>query len=68
MNGNKISEDKTFNALKARHRELRESFDESFSIRIHRALSWLERAEKEADDADVVFYFLLDFFQRELFD
>ena len=57
MNGAKIPEDKTFDALKARHRELRESFDESFSIRIHRALSWLERAEKEADDADAAFIF-----------
>lgn len=47
----------SFATLKARHRMLRQDFDESFSIRIHRALSWLERAEKEIDDADAAFIF-----------
>ena len=46
-----------FLALKARHRGLRQDFDEEFSIRMHRALSWLKRAEKERDDNDAGFIF-----------
>ena len=33
-----------FELLKKFHRENREDFDDDFSIRIHRALSWIERA------------------------
>ena len=57
MNKEKFNDDGSFVALKARHRNLRHNFDENFSIRIHRALSWLERAEKETDDADAAFIF-----------
>tara|TARA_B100000575_G_scaffold290273_1_gene293629 strand:+ start:221 stop:907 length:687 start_codon:yes stop_codon:yes gene_type:complete len=57
MNRENVTIHKDFGALKTRHRELRKSFDESFSIRIHRALSWLERAEKETGDADAAFIF-----------
>ena len=35
-----------------------ESFPESTRIRIHRAISWLARAEAEADDHDARFIFL----------
>lgn len=35
----------------------RDTFDEAFSIRMHRALSWLERAEKEKTDPDAAFIF-----------
>ena len=46
-----------FLALKARHRDMRQDFDTEFSIRLHRALSWLERAEKESEDHDAGFIF-----------
>jgi hypothetical protein len=48
---------KNFNQLKEMHRELRSNHEESFRIRIHRALSWLNRAEKEDDDSDAKFIF-----------
>ena len=48
----------TATALKARHRELRDGHPESLSVRIHRALSWLERADQAGDDADARFVFL----------
>ena len=44
-------------SLKQQHRELRVGFEKPFSIRIHRALSWLDRAEKEIDDPDAGFIF-----------
>ena len=40
-------------ALKARHREIRDGQPEALRVRIHRALSWLQRAEQEADDPDL---------------
>ena len=47
-----------FEELKARQRAIRESFGPSLSLRTHRALSWLNRAEHEADDDDARFLFL----------
>ena len=47
----------SFADLKARQRELREGFSENFGLRIHRALSWLNRAELETDDDDASFIF-----------
>ena len=44
--------------LKARQREIREGFPNSLSLRVHRALSWLDRAEQETDDQDARFIFL----------
>lgn len=41
--------------LKERQRAIRDGFPDSFALRIHRALSWLGRAEREAEDADVRF-------------
>ena len=46
-----------FELLKKFHRENRDDFDDEFSIRIHRALSWIERAEKEKNDNDASFIF-----------
>lgn len=46
------------NNLKIRHREVRDSHPEALRVRIHRALSWLERAETESEDADARFVFL----------
>ena len=47
----------SYASLKQQHRNLRSGFDEPFSIRIHRSLSWLDRAEKEIDDPDAGFIF-----------
>lgn len=44
--------------LKKYQRENRHAFPESLGLRVHRALSWLKRAEKETDDNDAVFIFL----------
>ena len=49
---------KNFNQLKKMHRELRDAYEESFSIRIHRSLSWLNRAEQEDKDIDAKFIFI----------
>jgi len=48
----------TYQELKARHRHLRDDFSPSLSLRTHRALSWLQRAEQETDDLDAQFIFL----------
>ncbi len=47
-----------YSTLKARHREIREELPPNLSLRIHRALSWLQRAEREDDDVDARFIFL----------
>jgi len=44
--------------LKSRHRELRDRFPQSLTLRTHRALSWLERSEQEIEDSDAKFIFL----------
>jgi hypothetical protein len=44
--------------LKARQRAIREGFPTSLSLRVHRALSWLNRAELETSDQDARFIFL----------
>lgn len=44
-------------ALKQRHRMVRDGHPTSLTLRIHRALSWLNRAE-QADDVDGKFIFL----------
>ena len=46
-----------FDELKARHRAERDDQHENLSLRVHRALSWLKRAER-ADDPDGQFIFL----------
>ena len=43
--------------LKSRHREIRDSLPQNLSLRIHRALSWLNCAEQKEDD-DSKFIFL----------
>ena len=48
----------TFDVLKAKHRAIRDDFPPSLSLRVHRALSWLNRAEMAEDDYDGVFIFL----------
>lgn len=45
-------------ALKEKQRALREGFSTPMTLRVHRALSWLRRAEAEQDDQDVRFILL----------
>lgn len=44
--------------LKDQHRKQRPQYPVELDLRIHRAISWLHRAEKEGDDADARFIFL----------
>ena len=44
--------------LKEQHRLVRDSQPESLRIRIHRAISWLARAEQETKDLDARYIFL----------
>lgn len=46
-----------YEALKERHRSLRDGFPGNLNLRIHRALSWIKRAEM-AEDEDGQFIFL----------
>ncbi len=48
----------SFNVLKEKQRALRDSFPPPLGLRVHRALSWLGRAEQEDADADVCFILL----------
>ena len=41
--------------LKEKQRRLRETFPGPLALRVHRAISWLGRAEEEVDDQDVRF-------------
>jgi hypothetical protein len=47
-----------FDSLKSRHREIRDNLPQTTSLRIHRSLSWLQRAEEEENDDDARFIFL----------
>ena len=47
-----------YQLLKTHHRQTRDNFPQSLSLRVHRALSWLNRAEQEPDDHDARFIFL----------
>ena len=47
----------SFQALKQRHRQERDAQHANLRLRVHRALSWLDRAE-QAEDLDARFIFL----------
>ena len=47
-----------FKTLKARQRAERENYSENLSLRVHRALSWLDKAEQCQGDQDSQFIFL----------
>jgi hypothetical protein len=47
-----------FESLKDKQRAIRSGFPDALALRVHRALSWLGRAEREIDDADVRFILL----------
>ena len=44
--------------LKAKQRLLREGFPQELGLRVHRAISWIGRAEAETQDHDAAFIFL----------
>lgn len=48
----------THQALKARQRLERETYPINLGLRVHRALSWLDRAEQAEGDQDAQFIFL----------
>jgi len=47
----------SFAALKAKQRAIRDGFPDAHGLRVHRALSWLNRAELAGDDHDAAFIF-----------
>ncbi|SHH97310.1 HEPN domain-containing protein [Ferrimonas marina] len=47
-----------YQTLKLQHRAEREQWPEALSVRVHRALSWLQRAELCEQDEDAEFLFL----------
>jgi hypothetical protein len=47
-----------FKSLKARQRAERETYPPNLALRVHRALSWLDRAEQCEGDDDARFIFL----------
>ncbi|MCV2890680.1 HEPN domain-containing protein [Ruegeria aquimaris] len=48
----------TFRALKEKQRAIRTGFPEAMGLRIHRAISWIGRAEACGEDEDARFIFL----------
>ena len=46
-----------FQILKEKQRRIRAGFPEQLALRVHRAISWLGRAETETDDLDAAFIF-----------
>ena len=47
----------SYEQLKKLHREKRNDFPEELSVRVHRSLSWLKKAETSTDDVDSAFIF-----------
>ena len=47
-----------FATLKSRQRSLRDAWAQPFGLRIHRAISWIGRAERETEDRAAAFLFL----------
>ena len=48
----------TYQDLKKRHRKERDTYGKYLDVRVHRALSWLNRAEQCVDDSDSHVIFL----------
>lgn len=47
----------TYERLKEKQRRLRDGFPEPLGLRVHRAISWIGRAERETNDLDAAFIF-----------
>lgn len=48
----------SFAVLKQKERDLRNGFPETMAVKVHRAISWIGRAEVERGDPDAAFLFL----------
>ena len=53
-----IQDEFSFAVLKEKQRRLREGFEPNLGLRVHRSLSWLQRAELATEDPDGQFVFL----------
>lgn len=53
-----MSDSLTFQALKEKQRAIRAGFPETMGLRVHRAISWIGRAEACKEDHDARFIFL----------
>jgi len=58
LSGHPAGGEMSVTAMKARLKRDAEKYPESTRIRLHRALSWLGRAERETKDPDAAFLFL----------
>ncbi|MEZ9323121.1 hypothetical protein AB4161_22690 [Vibrio sp. 10N.286.51.E5] len=48
-----------YERLKSKHREVRDQHTRSLAVRVHRALSWLNKAEQSGDlDSQFIFYWI----------
>jgi len=47
----------SFKDLKIKQREIRSEFSPELGVRVHRCLSWLNRAEQASEDCDAAFIF-----------
>ena len=47
-----------YKSLKSRHRKERENYHINLNLRVHRALSWLDKAENTTQDHDAKYIFL----------
>ena len=54
-NGHNLMETLDYELLKIKRNRLKEKFPDSFDLRIHRAISWIGRAEQESKDPDSAF-------------
>ena len=52
-----MADELTTEILRSRFSEVRENLPRGLALRLHRSLSWIERADKEAEDVDAAFIF-----------
>ena len=50
--------DLSFDDLKSKQRAIRDGFEQDMGLRVHCAISWIGRAEKDTEDPDARFIFL----------
>ena len=52
-----MEDELTAEILRSRFSDVRENLPRSLALRLHRSLSWIERADQEAEDVDAAFIF-----------
>ena len=52
-----MEDELTTEVLRSRFSAVRESLPQNLALRLHRSLSWIERADQEAEDVDAAFIF-----------